>query len=74
MSTKEFSSNIKHLHYACDAMAQAAYEISQTNDLVAHAALVTLEGMLDDLAARVEELRDIRSAMDKLKEERDGVC
>ena len=73
MSVKDLSKDIKHLHYTCDALAQACYEISQTNDYVAHAARVTLEGMLDDLAERVEELRDIRAVMDKLKEERDGV-
>lgn len=72
MSMKELPNEIKHLNRTCDALAQACYEIAQTNDWVAHAALVTLEGMLDDLAGRVEELRAIRTAMESLAEERNG--
>ena len=72
MSLKDLPKEIKHLNRTCDTLAQACYEISQTNDWVAHAALVTLEGMLDDLAARVEELRAIRIAMDNLAEERNA--
>ena len=69
----ELSSNIKNLDASLDAMAQAAWRISETDDWVALAALVTLEGMMDDLGDRLVELRGIRDAMKKLAEERDGV-
>ena len=71
---KDLSRDIRYLNDTCDLMAQAAFNISQTNDWVAQAALVTLEGMLDDLGERVEELRGIKFAMEKLQKEReDGV-
>lgn len=60
--------NIKHLDKACDALAQACYDMSQTDDWVAQAALVTLEGILDDLCDRVTELRAIRDVMQRMKD------
>ena len=69
MSVDNNRSNIKHLDKACDALAQAAYDLSQTDDWVAQAALVTLEGILDDMCERVTELRGIRDAMQRLSEE-----
>lgn len=68
---KDLSRDIRYLNNTCDKLAQACFDISQTNDWVAHAALVTLEGMLDDLGDRVEELRGIKQAMDQLRKERD---
>lgn len=61
--------NIKHLDKACDALAQACYDISQTDDWVAQAALVTLEGILDDMCERVTELREIRDVVQRFSEE-----
>ena len=66
----ELANDIKKLDRALDAMCQAACELGQSNDWVGSAALVTLEGMIDDLGERVTELRGIRDTMNKLKEER----
>ena len=71
--TEKNKSNIKHLVKACDALAQACYDMGQTDDWVALVALVPLEGILDDLCERVTELRSIRDVMQRMKEERDGV-
>ncbi len=73
MSMENLERDMKHIYNVCDDLANACWKISQTKDWVAHAALVTLEGMLDDLGDRYEELKAIKDAMDKLKEERDGV-
>ena len=62
----ELRNNIKRLDRALDAMCQAAAEIGESTDWVGNAALVTLEGMIDDLGQRVTELRAIRDAMEKL--------
>lgn len=67
--TEKNKRNIKHLDKACDALAGACYDISQTDDWVAQAALVTLEGILDDMCERVTELRAIRDAMQRMKED-----
>ena len=67
MSVEGNKRNIKHLDKACDALAQACYDMSQTDDWVAHAALVTLEGMLDDLCERVTELRNIKRAVEEVR-------
>ena len=73
MSADNNRKNIRHLDKACDALAQACYDLSQTDDWVAAAALVPLEGILDDLCERVTELRNIRDVMARMKEESDGV-
>ena len=73
MSTDNNRKNIRHLDKACDALAQACFDLSQTDDWVAAAALVPLEGILDDLCERVTELRNIRDVMASMKEESDGV-
>jgi hypothetical protein len=62
-------SNIKHLDKACDALAQACFEMAQTDDWVAAAALVPLEGILDDLCERVTELREIRDVVQRFSEQ-----
>lgn len=67
--TQKNKRNIKHLDKACDALAQAAYDMAQTDDWVAQAALVTLEGILDDMGERVTELRAIRDVMQRMKED-----
>jgi len=72
MSMKDLSRDLRMIDGVCEDLANACWKISQSNDWVAHAALVTLEGMLDDLGARYAELKEIKYAMDKLKEERDG--
>ena len=66
--TEKNKSNIKHLDKACDSLAEACYAIAQTDDWVAQAALVTLEGILDDLCERVTELREIRDVMRRMKD------
>ena len=67
--TEKNKSNIKHLDKACDALAQACYDIAQTDDWVAAAALVTLEGILDDMCERVTELRNIRDVVQRFSEQ-----
>lgn len=66
MNDMELLSNIKRLDRALDAMCQAASELGQSTDWVGAAALVTLEGMVDDLGERVTELRAIRKAMEDI--------
>ena len=68
MSIDTNKQNIKHLDKACDALAQAAYDLAQTDDWVAAAALVTLEGILDDMCERVTELREIRDVVQRFSE------
>ena len=69
MSVENNRNNIKHLDKACDALAQAAYDLAQTDDWVAQAALVTLEGILDDMCDRVTELREIRDVVQRFSEQ-----
>jgi len=69
---KELANDIKRLDRALDAMCQAASELGQSTDWVGSAALVTLEGMIDDLGERVTELRAIRKAMEDISEERNA--
>jgi hypothetical protein len=69
---RDFKRDMKMIDGVCDDLANACFKISQTNDWVAQAALVTLEGMLDDLGERYAELKGIQQAMDKLKEESDA--
>ena len=69
MSADNNRKNIKHLDKACDALAQAAFDLSQTDDWVAAAALVTLEGILDDMCDRVTELREIRDVVQRFSEQ-----
>ena len=65
----ELRNNIKRLDRALDAMCQAASELSQADDWVGAAQLVTLEGMIDDLGERVTELRNIRKVMEDINAE-----
>ena len=69
MSVEGNKQNIRHLDKACDALAQAAYDLAQTDDWVAQAALVTLEGILDDMCDRVTELREIRDVVQRFSEQ-----
>jgi len=69
---KELLNDIKKIDRALDAMCQAASELGQSTDWVGSAALVTLEGMIDDLGERVTELRAIRKAMEDISEERNA--
>ena len=64
---EQITKDIKHLDKVCDNMAQACYDLSQTDDWVAQAALVTLEGMLDDLCERVTELRNIKRVVAEVR-------
>ena len=69
MSLVDLKNDIKNLDRALDALCQAAVSINETDDWVALSALVTLEGMIDDLGERVTELRGIRDAVQKMKEQ-----
>ena len=69
MSADNNRKNIRHLDKACDALAQACYDMAQTDDWVAAAALVPLEGILDDMCARVTELREIRDVVQRFSEQ-----
>lgn len=66
MSKTDITNDIKHLDRACDALAQACFEVSQANDWIGAAALVTMEQILDDLAERVTELRHIKRKVEEL--------
>lgn len=70
MSDQQLANDIKHLDRALDALCQAAFELSESNDWVGAAALVPLEGIIDDLGERVTELRGIRDTVNKLAKER----
>ena len=59
----DFNRDIMELEGALDELCHAAAKIDSTNDWVARAMLVTLEGMIDDLGERVTELRVIRKAV-----------
>lgn len=59
----EINKSIKHLNLACDALAQASFELSNTGDYKAAAALVTLEQIFDDMCERLTELRGLRKAV-----------
>ena len=56
----DFNRDIMEIDSALDALCHAAAKLGSTNDWIASAALVTLEGMIDDLGERVTELRTIR--------------
>ena len=63
----QIDKDIRHLDKECDNLAQVCYDIAQTDDWIAHAALVTLEGMLDDLCERVTELRNIKRVVAEVR-------
>jgi hypothetical protein len=59
----EIDRDIMEIDSALDALCHAAAKLGSTNDWIASAALMTLEGMIDDLGERVTELRAIRTAV-----------
>ena len=59
----EIDRDIMEIDSALDALCHAAAMLGSTNDWIASAALMTLEGMIDDLGERVTELRAIRTAV-----------
>ncbi len=61
MST--INKDIMEIDSALDALCHAAAKLGSTDDWIAAAALMTLEGMIDDLGERVTELRVIRKAV-----------
>jgi len=61
--------DIMELDGALDSLCYAANKLGSTNDWVAAAILVTLEGMIDDLGERVTELRNIRKAVREVQGE-----
>lgn len=71
---EDLINDIKHLDRACDTMAQVCFELMQTNDWVAASQLRMLEGMLDDLGERLQELREIRGVIVDMKERADGTA
>ena len=66
----QISRDIKHLDRALDALCQAAFELSESNDWVGAAALVPIEGIIDDLGERVTELRGIRKVVKEIAAKR----
>lgn len=71
MSMDKLRNDIKQIDRALDNMAQAACALDQADDWVSASILVTLEGMIDDAGERLTELRGIRDAMVKMKEEQE---
>ena len=61
--------DIMELDGALDELCHAAAKLGSTNDWVAGAILVTLEGMIDDLGQRVTELRAIRKAVREVQKD-----
>lgn len=59
----EIDRDIMEIDSALDALCHAAAKLGSTDDWIAAAALMTLEGMIDDLGERVTELRAIRTAV-----------
>lgn len=59
----DIDKSIKHLDRVCDALAQAAFDLSQSKDYQAAAALVTVEQILDDMGDRLTELRGLRKTV-----------
>lgn len=72
MSMENLIRDVKHMDRACDAMAQACFELGKCNDWIGIAQLHALEGMLDDLGSRVDELRHVKKVMDEIAEANDG--
>jgi len=64
----EIDRDIMELDGALDSLCHAAAKLGSTNDWVAAAVLVTLEGMVDDLGERVTELRAIRKAVKEVQD------
>jgi hypothetical protein len=64
-----FNRDIMELDGALDDLCHAAAKLGSTNDWVAAAVLVTLEGMIDDLGERVAELRAIRKAVKEVRKD-----
>ena len=65
----DFNRDIMEIDSALDALCHAAAKLGSTNDWIAAAALVTLEGMIDDLGERVAELRAIRKAVKEVRKD-----
>jgi hypothetical protein len=65
----DFNRDIMELDGALDDLCHAAAKLGSTNDWVAAAVLVTLEGMIDDLGERVAELRAIRKAVKEVRKD-----
>lgn len=61
--------DIMELDGALDSLCYAANKLGSSNDWIAAAILVTLEGMIDDLGERVTELRAIRKAVKEVRGE-----
>ena len=66
--SNSFNRDIMELDGALDELCHAANKLGSTNDWVARAMLVTLEGMIDDLGERVTELRNIRKAVREVQD------
>lgn len=64
----DFNRDIMELDGALDSLCHAANKLGSTDDWIARAMLVTLEGMIDDLGERVTELRNIRKAVREVQD------
>ena len=65
----DFNREIMELDGALDSLCYAANKLGDSNDWIARAMLVTLEGMIDDLGERVAELRAIRKAVREVQKD-----
>ena len=61
--------DIMELDGALDSLCHAANKLGSSNDWIAQAMLITLEGMIDDLGERVTELRAIRKAVREVQKD-----
>ena len=68
-SSNSFNRDIMELDGALDSLCYAANKLGSSNDWIARAMLVTLEGMIDDLGERVTELRAIRKAVREVQKD-----
>ena len=60
---------IRQLERACDALAQAAFDLDTCPNTFAKAALITVEQILDDLGEECDNLIQLRA---KLRDINDG--
>lgn len=69
MSRERLLEDIKRADRALDALAEAAFELSKVDDWVISgvADSQVIDSIMDEIGDRVDALRGIRSAVDKLR-------
>lgn len=61
---------IRQLGRACDALAQAAFDLSTCPNMFAKAALITVEQILDDMGEECDNLVQLRAKLREVNRER----